>query len=419
VRKMSTSRRDFLLSGLGLMGAAMYGPDLFNLLAQQAQAAPRTVGGSKILLIIQMSGGNDGLNTVIPFADPAYLKIRPTIGIKPDVVLKLDDKVALNNNMTPFQDLFKAGKLAVIQGVGYPSPNRSHFRSIEIWQTAEPKKVKDTGWIGRYLDLASSGKANVENIFPAINVDPILPKTLSAQKVVVPSISDVKNFTFKADPRYEADRTAQLSTFNTIYQKYPSNRPYIEALRKVGLDTTQASDSIAKMVATYKDGAKYPNNGFGKGLQFIAQLIVGGVNCSIYNISMGGYDTHTNEQNAHQNLFRTLTQGIEAFQKDLEAHGLDKDVAIMTFSEFGRRVAENGGRGTDHGAAAPMFLIGAGVKGGIYGDQPSLTDLDDGDLKYKTDFRSVYASILDRWLAADSKAVLGDKYDQLDLFQKT
>jgi len=401
------------------MGAAMYGPDLFNLLAQQAQAAPRTVGGSKILLIIQMSGGNDGLNTVIPFADPAYLKIRPTIGIKPDVVLKLDDKVALNNNMTPFQDLFKAGKLAVIQGVGYPSPNRSHFRSIEIWQTAEPKKVKDTGWIGRYLDLASSGKANVENIFPAINVDPILPKTLSAQKVVVPSISDVKNFTFKADPRYEADRTAQLSTFNTIYQKYPSNRPYIEALRKVGLDTTQASDSIAKMVATYKDGAKYPNNGFGKGLQFIAQLIVGGVNCSIYNISMGGYDTHTNEQNAHQNLFRTLTQGIEAFQKDLEAHGLDKDVAIMTFSEFGRRVAENGGRGTDHGAAAPMFLIGAGVKGGIYGDQPSLTDLDDGDLKYKTDFRSVYASILDRWLAADSKAVLGDKYDQLDLFQKT
>jgi uncharacterized protein (DUF1501 family) len=416
---MSTSRRDFLLSGLGLMGAVMYGPDLFGMLAQQAQAAPRVVGTSKILIIVQMSGGNDGLNTVIPYADPAYLKIRPTIGIKPDVVLKLDDKVALNPNMTPFQDLFKAGKLAVIQGVGYPSPNRSHFRSIEIWQTAEPKKVKDTGWIGRYLDLASSGKTKVENIFPAINVDPILPKTLSAQKVVVPSISDVKNFTFKADPRYEADRTAQLSTFNTIYQKYPLNRPYVEELRRVGLDTTEASDSIAKMVANYKDGAKYPNNGFGKGLKFIAQLIIGGVNCSIYNISMGGYDTHTNEQNAHQNLFKTLTQGIEALQKDLEAHGMDKDVAVMTFSEFGRRVAENGGRGTDHGAAAPMFVIGSGVKGGIIGDQPSLTDLDDGDLRYKTDFRSVYATILDRWLNADSKAVLGDKYDILDLFQKS
>jgi len=416
---MSTTRRDFLLSGLGLMGAIMYGPDLLGCLAQQAEAAPRVVGASKILIIVQMSGGNDGLNTVIPYTDPAYLKIRPTIGIKPDVVLKLDDKIGLNPNMTPFQDLFKAGKLAIVQGVGYPNPNRSHFRSIEIWQTAEPKKVKDTGWIGRYLDLANGGKTKVDNIFPAINVDPILPKTLSAQKVVVPSISDVKNFTFKADPRYEADRTAQLTTFNNIYQKYPLNRPYVEELRRVGLDTTEASDSIAKMVATYKDGAKYPNNGFGKGLQFIAQLIIGGVNCSIYNISMGGYDTHTNEQNAHQNLFKTLTQGIEALQKDLEAHGMDKDVAVMTFSEFGRRVGENGGRGTDHGAAAPMFIIGAGVKGGITGDQPSLTDLDDGDLRYKTDFRCVYATVLERWLAADSKAVLGDKYDQLDLFQRS
>ena len=416
---MTTSRRDFLLSGLGVMGAALYGPELLGLLARQAIAAPRTVGGSKVLIIIQMSGGNDGLNTVIPFADPAYLKIRPTIGIKPDVVLKLDDKVALNNNMTPFQDLFKAGKLAVVQGVGYPSPNRSHFRSAEIWQTAEPKKIKDTGWIGRYLDLASSGKPTVANIFPAINVDPILPKTLSAQKVVVPSISDVKNFTFKADPRYEADRTAQLSTFNAIYQKYSLNRPYIEELRRVGLDTTEASDSILKMVANYKDGAKYPNNGFGKGLQFIAQLIVGGVNCSIYNISLGGFDTHTNEQRAHEGLFRTLTEGVKALMTDLESHGLDKDVCLMTFSEFGRRVSENGGRGTDHGAAAPMFLIGAGVKGGIVGDQPSLTDLDDGDLKYKIDFRNVYATVLDRWLGADSKSVLGDKYDMLDLFART
>jgi uncharacterized protein (DUF1501 family) len=415
---MTTSRRDFLLSGLGLMGAAVYGNELFGLLAQQAQAAPRAVGASKILIIIQMSGGNDGLNTVIPFADPAYLKIRPTIGIKPDVVLKLDDKVALNPNMTPFQDLYKAGKLAVVQGVGYPNPNRSHFRSIEIWQTAEPKKVKDTGWIGRYLDLANSGKAQLDNIFPAINVDPILPKTLSAQKVVVPSISDVKNFTFKADPRYEADRTAQLSTFNSIYQKYSLNRPYIEELRRVGLDTTQASDSIAKMVATYKDGAKYPNSGFGRGMQFIAQLIIGGVNCSIYNISIGGFDTHTNEQRAHEGLFRTLTEGVKALQTDLENHGLDKDVCMMTFSEFGRRVGENGGRGTDHGAAAPMFIIGSNVKGGVIGDQPSLTDLDDGDLKYKIDFRNVYASVLDRWLGADSKAVLGDKYDMLDLFSR-
>jgi uncharacterized protein (DUF1501 family) len=347
------------------------------------------------------------------------LKLRPAIGIKPDQVIKLNDKVGLNPAMTPFEEMFKAGKLAVVQGVGYPSPNRSHFRSIEIWQTAEPKKIKDTGWIGRYLDLANSGKSQLDNIFPAINVDPILPKTLSAEKIVVPSITDVANFTFKADPRYEADRKAQLSTFNSIYEKYSLNRPYVNELRRVGLDTTEASDYIQKLVANYKDGAKYPTNAFGKGLQFISQLIIGGVNCGVYTISMGGYDTHTNEVNSHTNLFKTLTGGIQALQADLQNHGVDKDVVIMTFSEFGRRTAENGGRGTDHGAAAPLFVIGSQVKGGIIGDQPSLTDLDDGDLKYKIDFRNVYATVLDKWLNADAKSILGDKFDQLDLFQRT
>ncbi|MBX9724164.1 MAG: DUF1501 domain-containing protein [Candidatus Obscuribacterales bacterium] len=416
---MSISRRKFLVSGMGAFGAMLAAPQLLNLLAQQAQAAPRTVGSSKILILIQLSGGNDGLNTVIPYTDPAYLKLRPAVGIKPEAVIKLNDKVALNPGMDPFADLFKAGKLAIVQGVGYPNPNRSHFRSIEIWQTAEPKKIKDTGWIGRYLDLANSGKSQLDNIFPAINVDPILPKTLSAEKIVVPSINDVKSFTFKADPRYEADRKAQLSTFNSIYQKYSLDRPYVNELRRVGLDTTEASDYITKLVADYKDGAKYPTNAFGKGLQFISQLIVGGVNCGVYTISMGGYDTHTNQQNSQLNLFKTLTSGIQALQNDLENHGVDKDVVIMTFSEFGRRTAENGGRGTDHGAAAPLFIIGSQVKGGIIGEQPSLTDLDDGDLKYKIDFRNVYASVLDKWMGADSKQILGDKFDMLDLFQKT
>lgn len=417
---MTVSRRKFMISGIGAFGAFFAAPQLLNLLAQQAQAAPRTPGSSKILILIQLSGGNDGLNTVIPYADPAYMKLRPTIGIKPDAVIKLNDAVSLNPNMSPFEDLFKAGKLAIVQGVGYPSPNRSHFRSIEIWQTAEPKKVKDTGWIGRYLDLANAGNSKLDNIFPAINVDPILPKTLSSEKVVVPSITDVASFTFKADPRYEADRKAQLATFDSIYQKYSLDRPYVNDLRRVGLDTTEASDYISKLVAANKNTAnKYPNNGFGRGLQFISQLIVGGVNCSVYTISLGGFDTHTNEVNSHANLFKTLTGGIQALEADLQDHGLDKDVLVMTFSEFGRRTAENGGRGTDHGAAAPLFLVGSGVKGGIYGEQPSLSDLDDGDLKYKVDFRNVYASVLDKWLGADSKQVLGDKFDQLDLFQKT
>lgn len=416
---MSVSRRKFLVSSMAAFGSLLSSTQILNLLAQQAQAAPRTPGSSKILILIQLSGGNDGLNTVIPFTDPAYAKLRPAIQIKPDAVVKLNENLGLNPNLVQLEGLYKAGKVAIVQGVGYPNPNRSHFRSIEIWQTAEPKKIRDTGWIGRYLDLANSGKSQMDNIFPAINVDAILPKTLSAEKVVVPSISDMTNFTFKTDPRYEADRKAQLSTFHAIYQKYSLDRPYINELRRVGLDTTEASDYIGKLVAESKDGAKYPNNGFGKGMKFIAQLIIGGVNCSVYTISMGGYDTHTNEVNSHGNLFRNLSGAIQALQTDLENHNLDKDVLIMTFSEFGRRVAENGGRGTDHGAAAPLFLIGSGVKGGIIGDQPSLTDLDDGDLKYKIDYRNVYATVLDKWMGADSKAVLGEKFEQMDLFQKS
>ncbi len=248
---------------------------------------------------------------------------------------------------------------------------------------------------------------------------PILPKTLSAQKVIVPSVNNVADFQFKADPKNEADRLAQIEAFNSIYKDFKLDRHYVDQLRAVGMDTTAASDYLNKIVQNYKTTAQYPNDGFGKGLKFIAQMITGGVNCKIYNITLSGFDTHTNEGRNHDQLLRRLSSGLNAFQSDLEAHNKDQDVVVMTFSEFGRRVAENGGRGTDHGTAAPMLVLGSSIKGGVIGDAPSLTNLEDGDLKYKTDFRSVYATILDRWLAADSKQVLGDKFDQLDLFQKT
>ncbi|HEY9677751.1 MAG TPA: DUF1501 domain-containing protein [Drouetiella sp.] len=409
---MGISRRDFLKGGIGLYASLSVG-DIFSL---AAQAAPRP-STSKILVVVQLAGGNDGLNMVVPYADDAYYKARPTIGIKQKDVLQLNQAVGLHNGMPELSDLFKKGKLAVLQGVGYPEPSRSHFRSIEIWQTAEPRKVKDTGWLGRYLDLTAPAKSDPsETFFPAINVDPILPKTLSAQKVIVPSVSNVADFTFKADPKNEQDRLAQIDAFNGIYKDFKLDRKYVDQLRLVGMDTTSASDYLNKIVQNYKSTANYPNDGFGKGLKFIAQMIVGGVNCKIYNITLGGFDTHTNEGRNQDQLLRRLSTGLSAFQQDLEAHNKDSDVVVMTFSEFGRRVAENGGRGTDHGTAAPMLVLGSGIKGGVIGDHPSLTSLEDGDLKYKMDFRTVYATILDRWLAADSKAVLGDKFDQIPLF---
>jgi uncharacterized protein (DUF1501 family) len=185
------------------------------------------------------------------------------------------------------------------------------------------------------------------------------------------------------------------------------------------LDTTAASDHLNNIVKNYVSTAQYPTDAFGKGLKFIAQLITGGVNCRVYNITLGGFDTHTNQRQTQDRILRSLSQGLNAFQSDLEAHGCDRDVIAMTFSEFGRRVEENGGRGTDHGTAAPLLVVGSGVNGGIMGDHPNLIDLDNGDLKYKIDFRSVYATILDRGLAADSKQILGDKFDQCDIIRSS
>jgi uncharacterized protein (DUF1501 family) len=334
--------------------------------------------------------------------------VRPVIGIAQDKVLRLNDQIGFNPNMDGMHDLFKQGKIALIQGVGYPIPNRSHFRSIEIWQTANPDKIIETGWLGRYLDLADSN-----NLFAAVNVEPALPKTLASNKCMVPSVSNVFDFKFRTDPQYMADHDAQLQTFNSIYQSFELKRPEVEVLRDAGLDANKASDYLQKIVRGYKSDVKYPNGNFGNGLKFIAQMLAGGVDAKIFTVNHDGFDTHTNQLGVQNRLLKTFSDGIAAFYKDLEAHGLQDDVVVMAFSEFGRRVAENNGRGTDHGTAAPVYIIGSKVKGGIYGDHPSLTDLDEGDLKHGLDFRSVYATLLDKWMNADSREVLGQHFETI------
>lgn len=404
------SRRNFLKQGLGLVTVSLSLPSVMALAAQAANFDRRQTGKSKILVLVQMNGGNDGLNTVIPYGDGAYYCARPAIGIAADKVLRLDGRSGLHTDMTGFADMFKAGKLAIVQGVGYPTPNRSHFRSIEIWQTGNPDRIENTGWLGRYLDCcAQSGPG--ENLFPAVNVDPILPKSLLADRVTVPSVNNPLEFKFRTDPTYAQDRQAQVQAFNDIYNDFDLKRPNADLLRKAGVDANAASDYLQSLVKNYKGTAKYPNGSFGNGLKFISQMITGGLNSPVYSVSLDGFDTHTNQLRQQAGLLKQLSEGVTAFYEDLKAHNVDQDVLIMAFSEFGRRVAENGGKGTDHGTAAPAFLIGSGVKGGIYGDQPSLTALDNGDLKYGVDFRSVYATILDKWLGADSKEVLRGSFE--------
>ena len=384
--------------------------ELLNMAAQAANQSPRKIGGSKILIAIQLNGGNDGLNTVIPYSQGSYYQARPAIGIKAEKVLPLNAEIGLHPSMTGLHDLFKAGNVAVIQGAGYPNPNRSHFRSIEIWQTGQPEKISENGWLGRYLDVCCAGK---DELFPAVNVDPMLPKTLFGSKVNVPSVSNIEEFKFLTDPQYKPDRGVQIDAFNDIYDSYQLKRPHIELLRKAGMDANLASDKLHQLVKNYDSQVKYPQGAFGNSMKFISQMITGGLKCPIYGASLDGFDTHTNQLRTQDGLLNQLSDGIAALQSDLKKRGMQDDVVIMVFSEFGRRVAENGGRGTDHGTAAPVLIVGSSVKGGVYGSHPSLTELDAGDLKYKIDFRSIYSTILTGWLQCESKDVLGQKFENL------
>lgn len=416
---MTISRRDFITAGLGVLGVVLSPLEIFQLAARAESGdagqdgGKGGRGGEKVLVLVQLSGGNDGLNMVVPYGVGGYYDARPNIAVAQKDVLALDNKIGLHPNMKGLAQLYKDKKLSIVQGVGYPNPNRSHFRSIEIWQTGDPEKIAEVGWLGKYLDCKYAGKQ--KDSMPAVNVDAVLPKTLLASKVTVPSVNNVYDFRFRTDAQFRDDRKEQVEAFADIYSSFDLKRPYVELLRESGLEANKASDYLLKIVKSYKGQVAYPGGKLGDGLKFIAQMISGGVSSSIYTVSMDGFDTHTNQSRAQANLLKQLSDALTAFQTDLEQHGRDQSVITVVFSEFGRRVAENGGRGTDHGTAEPMLLLGSALNGGIYGDYPDLSNLDAGDLKFNVDFRSVYATILDQWLAADSVQILGRKFDGINL----
>ena len=406
------SRREFFNKGFAAFGTLSAAEML--LLAHEAGAVQPAHVRMPTLVVIQLGGGNDGMNMVVPFGIGTYYDVRPKISIKQGQVLTLNNQVGLNGSMSGLHSIYKKNKLAVVQAVGYPNPNRSHFRSIEIWQTAAPERYMPTGWLGRFLDYNCSERGSMAiTSLPAVNVDPVAPLTVLASKVSVPSVKNVYDFRFRTDPRYIDDRRAQVEAFNDIYSDYKLGRKYVPLLTESGIEASKSSDYLLQVVRNYQSTIKYPNGGLGDGLRFIAQLICGGLAARVYTVGLGGFDTHTNQNNIQNNLLKQLSDAMAAFQTDLEQHHLDRNVVTMTFSEFGRRVNENGSQGTDHGTALPMFVMGTPVKGGVYGDHASLTNLDSGDLRYKIDFRSVYATLLDSYMQADSREVLGDKYEHL------
>jgi uncharacterized protein (DUF1501 family) len=361
----------------------------------------------RVLVVVNLQGGNDGLNTVVPYGLADYYRYRPTLGIAAGDVLTLDAQVGFNPAMRSLKAMYDKGMVAIVQGVGYPAPDHSHFRSTEIWQTAVPERYELTGWLGRFLDDAPLPK---DNLFNAVAVAPVLPEALVAT-ADVPAIPQLRGYGLASDRR-----PGERQAFTSVVAgdaRFPFTSPYLGAVARIEEHAERGAAELPKLVGGYVTAASYPATQLGRSLALAAQIIGSKLGTRVLYVQHGSFDTHVSQKATQDRLLGELSDALAAFYDDLAAHGNDRRTLTMTFSEFGRRVAENGNRGTDHGEAAPLFVIGGGVKGGLYGRHPSLDDLDDGDLKYTVDFRSVYATALERWFGRSSRPILAGTFPAL------
>ena len=403
---LPSTRREFLRvssAGIGLLAFSRFAPSF--LVQSTLAASPAAEKDRSILVLVQLAGGNDGLNTLIPFEDPLYYKLRPTLGIPKTEALPVSALTALHPACLPLQSLLKEGKLAVIQNVGYPNPNRSHFRSTDIWETgSDSDQVVPTGWIGRYLDNACAGTP-VSNDPLAVHVSNEVPQAFLAQE---------QHTSFGLSPNQNGRRQGNVALLESLLQTadVPLNDS-VNFLKQTTMDALVTEKRVEAVLNKYRPSAAYPANGFSTSLRSVAALISARVATRVYFVSLSGFDTHANQAGAHQNLLKTLSEGLAAFQKDLEDHQLADQVLTMTFSEFGRRPMENESKGTDHGTAAPLFVMGSRVKAGVLGTAPILDLGRNQDLTFSTDFRQVYATVLNRWLECPAAKILGRDFSPL------
>ena len=428
------TRRDFLRTSV-LGGALAYTVPLFLektflTLDSMAAATPGQYTTGKdgtILVVLQLAGGNDGINTLVPYADDAYHKARPTIALPTNQILKISDYAGLHPKLTGLHSLYQEGHLGLVQGVGYPNPNRSHFRSTEIWQTASDADKNGTeGWIGRYFDSCCPGADPTVGV--AIGGE--TPQAFSSPTPKGIAFRNPEQFRYMSeaanDPasadmfmrqmnQVDDSGHASLSensggSIGMISGPGNDDGSTVDFLQRTALGAQMSSDRILAITRKTKSTVNYPQSPLGNSLNMVARLIAGGLPTRVYYVSQGGFDTHSNQILSHDRLMTDLSMATASFAADLKAQRNFDRVLLLTFSEFGRRVAENASGGTDHGAAAPLFVLGGGVKPGLYGSYPNLTDLHDGDLKFSTDFRSIYATALEKWLGAPSEQVLGRKF---------
>jgi len=407
---MSHTRRDFLKAGLGASALLSLGPVTPN-----ALTASRADERDTVLVIVQLSGGNDGLNTVIPYTDDAYARNRKTLRLPTADLHKIDDQVAFHPRMEPFLRLYQEGHLSIIHGVGHPKPDQSHDRAMRIWHTADPDRPeRQTGWLGRTADHAWRPDT-VETT--AVFVGPIVrPFALNAECATVPRIRTAQDLVARTMPGGPAAQPELADRIAT------PDSDLLALLRHAARTAQTQTKRVEAVINSSAGSGSYPSSGLARDLRTAAQLIRAAIGIRVIFVELGGggiggFDNHANQLGNHCALLGQLAEAVSAFVDDLDRDRLLDRVLLMTFSEFGRTVKENGRRGTGHGAAAPVFLVGGKVKGGRIGSHPSLTDLDNGGLKFHADFRRVYATVLDRWLGFDSNAVLGSRFEPLDVLK--
>jgi len=408
---MSLSRRAFLQNS-SLIAWGLSVPGFLSRTALAAPTADKAGAKDTILVVVQLTGGNDGLNTVIPYADDEYPKLRPTLKIAKSQVRKLDDAVGLHPSMEGLHSLLQEQALCVVQGVGYPNPSQSHFRSMDIWQAASTEKELIEGWIGKALKGITQAPA-----FHLATNNESAPLAVAGAPLRVPSITSLEDFQLKTAAANGADAKDQRNIIEGSTKTTGDKPSLLDFVQRTANNTYASSKRLQEIGKNYQPKSPYPNTSLANRLKLAAQLIDADLGARVFYVSIDGFDTHANQANNHANLLTQVSGAMTAFYKDMAARGHKDRVLMMTFSEFGRRARENGSKGTDHGSGAPMLLVGGKVKTGVVGAHPSLTDVADNNLKHHTDFRQVYAAILDQWLGVKSDAVLGKEFKPAEIFK--
>ncbi|MCH8062905.1 MAG: DUF1501 domain-containing protein [Chloroflexi bacterium] len=373
-------------------------------------------GKSPVLVVLQLSGGNDFMNTIIPYNNSVYYDMRKLVRIEQEEMLPINDELAFNPNFAPIKDMYDEGSVAIVQGIGYPNSNRSHFRGMDIWHTCEPDEVVMEGWVAKALREIDP---NGEDELTGINFGVGLPRAMALPGVPVTSVNDLDTYGLMTGIAEGDQRSQALQTFKDMYAQAIGTGPVMDYLSRTGIDVLRGADRLKEAPAMYKSTIEYGENGISKSLRDIARIHTSGLGTRIFYTSQGGYDTHANQMPAHPKLLQDLSGAIRDFFDDLKEHDAADNVVMLVFTEFGRRVGDNGS-GTDHGSGGGAFIIGEPVNGGLYSEYPSLSSdkwAKGEDLEHTIDFRGIYSTVLEQWMAIDPVPIVNGTYEQIQPFK--